>query len=195
MTLQQRNFFTLQKFEITNNGLKVTIKTPIYFSETEYSFESIDNHPTFHRQFNSLTIAGACVTFGFTLIGFLAWLSDKKDGLSMSFVALSLSIVFLINIMNSAKGKFILGLSNNRNLSFLPSPRMELDTFFQALIAEQKRQLLRKYSSYDPYSEMTYFESNFNWLVQKNIITSEERKQMLDDFHARRVVRVTGFIK
>ena len=175
--LKQRNFLSTQIFEITDKSLKIKIKKPLHYFETEFSFESIGNNINRHKKPNTRSLLSFLASSFLTVV-FYFWWADNNQEMPL-IVVIGVACVAVLNALGYFyfRENFVnLFLYSDGKISFYatsPNPT-EVDGFIGTLLKSQKAYLLERYAKADGYLTTEQLSNNLQWLWDRRIINDAE---------------------
>lgn len=179
--LKQRNFLSTKIFELTDESLIIKISKPLNYAEFQYNFEDISLRITRNKKPNQIILILCIMLFVLISIAIFSHFFDK-DGSSWAdimFYCIPLSIsLFLLYVTFENEVNVI--LNNVGYISFYAnSPnRSQVDEFLSLMKEKQKKYLLHKYATLDPYLTDEQLANNLKWLRDRNIINESELEHL-----------------
>lgn len=176
--LKQRHLLITKIFELTDNSLKMAIKSPFNYIEEEFPFEEITTKTTLKIKTSLLALLPAFFFISGTLITSISFFSDGKNASSVTDILLYAVPACLFSIYARLRREKTINLllTDRRILSFYKdSPdNSTVLKFLAQLKKQQKAYLLNRYAKNDLFASAEQLANNLNWLFDREVINSHE---------------------
>lgn len=171
--LKQRRLFVTKEFELSKGVLIVKEGRPLKHIETKIGFEAFTSEIVRKRNPSYLVVI-------FTILTFLYFISTIYAQLVMAPIYGLFFLICLIILLASYQNNVNVLLTNGVPVAFFAnSPsKVQVDTFIEALLNEQKSYLFNRYAAPDVTITKEQRLANLNWLYQMNVISENELQEL-----------------
>ncbi|QKJ30065.1 hypothetical protein HQ865_09945 [Mucilaginibacter mali] len=175
--LKQRRFIVTKLFELTDRSLKVTVSTLTSSNAIEIDFENITTKISHQKGpkriptiFTGLSLAGLIICI---LSHFLEKNGSKTEDVLFYFVVfVACALITYLSYENELN---LLLIHGTKLTFFANSPtKKTVEDFLSLIKKHQKEYLLNRYATADDLLSQEQLATNLRWLLERNIIDSEE---------------------